>query len=124
MTNYPRLIRSQYDAGTAWPTQWGVGNAPVTSADMSGAATNVTESPESGKKLVIDDILVSSDTALKFTFTEQTTGYVVAHIRVPANGTMQLTFRGRRRLSTADKKLFCQTSAAGNVEILVGHHSE
>jgi hypothetical protein len=91
---------------------------------MSAAAVAVTAAPTSGQKLVMDDILISSDTALKFTFTEETSGTVLAYARCPANATVQLTFRGKRKLATADKKLLCQASAAGNVEILAGYHSE
>lgn len=112
------------DNGPAWDSTWGVSNAPVTSANMSGAAVAVTTAPATGKKLVIDDILFSSDTALRATFTEETSGTVILYVRVPANGTVQVTPRGKRKLATANKTLMCQTSASGNVEILVGYHSE
>lgn len=117
-------IGTTKDGGPDWTSVWGVSNAPVTSADMSGAAVDVTAVPTSGQKLVIDDIIVSADTAMRITFTEETSGTVMAYVRVAANGTVQITWRGKRKLATADKKLKAQSSAAGNVEILVGYHSE
>lgn len=112
------------DAGAAWDSTWGVAGVPVTSANMSAAAVAVTDAPTSGQKLVIDDILVSSDTALRFAFSIETAGTILFYVRVAANGSAQLTFRGERKLATADKKLLCQTSTSGNVEVLVGYHSE
>lgn len=112
------------DAGPHWASVWGVSGVPVTSADMSGGAVAVSDAPTAGEKLVITDILVSSDTALRFAFTEETSGTVIAYVRVPANGTAQITFRGKRKLWTADKKVYCQASASGNVEVLVGYYSE
>lgn len=112
------------DAGPAWDSTWGVAAVPVTSANMSAAAVAVTDAPTSGQKLVIDDIFVSSDTALRFALSIETAGTILFYVRVPANGSAQLTFRGKKKLATADKKLYCQTSTSGNVEVLVGYHSE
>ncbi len=117
-------IGATQDAGPSWTSTWGVSAVPVTSANMSASAVAATDAPTSGQKIVIDDILVSSDTALRFIFTCETTGAVIGHVRLPANGSAQITFRGKRKLATVDKKLYCQTSAAGNVEVLVGYHSE
>jgi hypothetical protein len=111
------------DSGTAWTTTWGVSGVPVTSADMSGGAVAVTDAPTSGKKIILDDLIISSDTALRFILTCQTTNAVIMHVRCPANSTVQVTLRGQRMLATADKYLACQASGAGNVEILAGYHS-
>ncbi len=119
----PAVAWPTTDAGIAWASLWGVGNVPVTSADLT-AVTDVTDSPSAGEHLVITDILCSTDTAMLLTFTEETSGTVIAHIRLAEHGTAQVTFRGKRSLPVADRKLRCQASAAGNVEILVGYYSE
>lgn len=111
------------DNGPAWTSTWGVTNAPVQSADMTSIA-DVTAAPTSGQKLVITDVLVSTDTSMKLTFTEETSGTVMFSMYVSAYGPAQVTFRGKRKLATADKKLRCTASVAGNVSIIVGYYSE
>lgn len=114
-----------YATGPTWTGSWGVAGVPVTSANMSAAPVAVTDPPTSLQHLVIDDLLISSDTALRFTLTEQTSGTVIAYLRLPANGSLHVALdHDLRKLPTADRKLMCQTSAAGNVEILAGYHSE
>lgn len=111
------------DDGVFWASVWGVSNAPVQSADMTGGA-NVTGAPTAGQKIVIDEIVVSAGANQKLVFTEETSGLVMAIIRVAANGTETVRFRNKRKLAVADKKVVCTASATGNVEVLVGYHSE
>lgn len=111
------------DGGPSWTSVWGITNAPVQSSNMTSIA-DVTAVPTSGQKLVIDDLIISADTAMKFTFTEETSGTVMFAVYVPAGGVTQVTPRGKRKLATADKKLRCTASVAGNVSILAGYHSE
>ena len=111
------------DDGPAWTSVWGVTNAPVQSADMTSIA-DVTAAPTSGQKLVITDLIVSADTAMKLTFTEETSGTVMFAVYVPAGGVTQITPRGQRKLAAADKKLRCTASVAGNVSILASYFSE
>lgn len=114
------------DGGPGWTTVWGVSGLPYTSADRSGSAAPVSDAPTSGQKLVIDDILISVDTAMAVTLKCETSGAVVAGpFYLPVNGTLQITTRGKgKKLATADKKLHVQTSAAGNIMVDVGYHSE
>lgn len=112
------------DAGHSETISRGVSSAPVTSADLSVSAADVTGAPTSGETIVITDILVSADTAMRVTFTEETTGTVICYVRVAANGMAQITPRAKLILDTADKKLQAQSSASGNVEILVLYYSE
>lgn len=117
-------IGSVKDNGPAWTTVRGVTGVPVNSADMTTAAA-VTAAPTSGQKLVIDDILVSTDTEMSVTFLEETTGTVIrGPIYLAANSTTQITLRGLTKLPTANKKLMCDASAAGNITVEVGYHSE
>jgi hypothetical protein len=110
--------------GPAWASVWGVSGAPVSSADMSASPAAVTDSPGTGKKIVVDDIIVSGAANLRLTFTCETTGAVIAYARVAANGQVQLTPGNKLKLATAAKKLMCQASGAGAVEVLVGYHVE
>jgi len=93
------------------------------SADMSTAAA-ITAAPTGGQKIVVDDIIFSTDTAMSFEFEEETSGTVFAKVYVPANGTVCLTTRGKLKLATADKRLFGDASVSGNVAVTVIYHSE
>jgi len=113
------------DAGPAWTTVRGVRGDPVTSADMSGAAVAVTDAPTEGQSLVVDDLYLSTEADLSFTLTEETSGTVIlGPLYMAANSAQQITPRARLKLDTADKKLMCQTSAAGDVSVLALVHSE
>lgn len=113
------------DAGPGWATVRGVSGEPVTSANMSGAAVAVTDAPTEGQSLVVDDLYLSTEADLSFTLTEETSGTVIlGPLYMAANSAQQITPRARLKLDTADKKLMCQTSAAGNVSVLALVHSE
>lgn len=111
------------DNGPAWTSVWGVSGAAVVSADMTSAA-NVTDAPTSGQRIVVDDIILSADTAMNVLFEEETSGTDLLKIFIPANGTVQITPRGKFKLATANKKLTAKASAAGNIAITVTYHSE
>lgn len=93
------------------------------SADMSSTAA-VSAAPTTGQYLVIDDIIFSTDTAMTFTFEEETSGTDLLKVYVAANTTMQITPRGKLKLPTAGKKLHGLASASGNIAVTVFHHSE
>lgn len=117
-------IGSTKDGGPAWTTVRGASGEPVNSADMTTAAA-VTDAPTSGQKLVIDDLLVSTDTAMNVTFLEETSGTVIrGPIYLAANSTTQITLRGLTKLPTVNKKLMCDASAAGNITVEAVYHSE
>ena len=107
------------DAGPAWASSY----TYTTSADMTTAA-DLTAAPTGGQKLVITDIILSSDTAILFEFKEETSGTVVGATRIPADGAVQFTPRGKWKLATADKKLQGEASAAANVYVTVFYYSE
>lgn len=105
--------------------KWGVSGVPFTSADQSASAASVTDAPRTSECLVVDDLIMSVDTAMAVTFKEETSGTVMfGPIYMPANSALQLTLRSKKRLPTAGKKLQVQTSASGNIMIEVGYHSE
>jgi hypothetical protein len=75
--------------------------------------------------LVILDLEVSVDTAMTVTFTEETTGKVVAIGYLPANcGWIQLTPRGKRQLYTSGKRLMVQTSTSGNISVNAHYYTQ
>lgn len=116
-------IGATLDAGPKWTSVFGVTSAAVVSADMT-AATAVTDAPTSGQKLVIVDIVASTDTAMNIIFEEETSGTDIFKVFLPANGTVQITPRGKVKLATANKKLTAKASVAGNVAITVTYYSE
>ena len=107
------------DSGPSWT----VTRTYTTSADMTTAGA-LTVAPTSGQKIVLDDIIISTDTAMLFEIEMETAETVLAAVRLPANGTVQLTPRDGLKGITADKKLFGDASAAGNVYITCCYHSE
>lgn len=114
------------DNGPSWTSVWGVSDAPVASADMSSAAY-VTDAPTAGQKLVLDDIILTNRTsgALECTLRCDTTNaIVIGPIQVPANSTVHIRPRGKRKLATADKRAHATWSASGNINVLIGYHSE
>lgn len=113
------------DGGPTWDSVFGVTGARFTSANQSASAASVTEAPTSGQKLVITDIFVSVDTAMRVDIKEETSGTVLLSGYFAANTPpVQMTPRGKFKLATADKKLQVQTSAAGNVTVTVFYYSE
>jgi len=86
-------------------------------ADASGA-------PTTGQKIVIDDIIVSVDTAMAVTIEEETSGTDIAKFYMDANTTLQVTPRNGLKLATADKKVRIVTSVAGNISSTITYHSE
>lgn len=112
------------DSGFAYTVTWGVSGAPFTSTDQHSAAAAVTDAPTAGQKLVIVDLIISVDTAMLVTFTEETSGTVIDKFYMAANSSAQITLRGKKKLATADKKLLVQTSVAGNIVVDCGYYSE
>lgn len=107
------------DAGSAYDEA----RANVSSADLTTAA-DLTAAPTSGQKIVVSDLFVSADTAMRLDFLEETSGTVILSLYLTASGWGQATPRGKLKLPTADKKLRVQASAAGNVRIMCLYRSE
>lgn len=117
-------IGATRDAGPSWTSVFGVSGARFTSADASASAAAVTDAPTAGQKLVITDVLISVDTAMRVDLKEETSGTIIASLYLPANGSAQWTARSKTKLATADKKLQVQTSAAGNIAVTAHYYSE
>ena len=113
------IIGATRDAGPSWTSVV----TYTTSADMQTAAA-ITDAPTAGQKIVITDILISADTAMLFEFEEETSATVFGAVRLSANNPVQISPRGKWKLATADKKLFGDAGAAGNVYVTVWYYSE
>ena len=121
----PYVMQPAKDDGPAWTSVFGVSGAAFASADASGADAAVTDAPTAGQKLVIRDVFVSTDTAMRIDLKEETSGTVIFSGYFPANsGIVQLTPRSKVKLATADKKLMVRTSASGNVRVTTTYSSE
>lgn len=112
------------DSGPTWTTATGIAGARFTSADQSGAVASVTSAPTSGQKLVITDIIISVDSAMRVDFNCESSGTVIETVYMAANSTVNLITRSKRKLATADKKLQVQTSASGNISVNAFYYSE
>ena len=102
----------------------GVEGQAFNSSDQSGSAVPITDAPGMGKSLVITDIILSADTTMEVTLTEETTGILLELIFLGANSTINLVTRGKFKLSTANIRLLLQTSVAGNISATVLYYSE
>ena len=102
---------------------WTVVRTYTTSADMSTAAA-ISAAPTAGQKVVADDIIIFSDTAMSFTIQEETSETVFAKVFLAANGSAQITLRDGLKTAVADKKFFGKASTSGNVTVTLCSHSE
>lgn len=123
--NNQSTASASLDAGPSWTSVWGVAGVPFSSADQHSAVASVTDAPTSAQKLCIDDLIISVDTAMSVTLKEETSGTVIfGPWYLPANTTLQVTLRGKKKLPASDKKLQVITSVAGNITVQAGYHSE
>lgn len=113
------IIGATKDAGPNWTSVY----TYTTSADMSTAAA-ISAAPPAQQYIVIDDVFFSTDTEMSFEFEEETTGTVLFKVYATANSTIQFTPRGKVKLATANKKVFGDASASGNVAITLVYHYE
>lgn len=112
-------LASARDLGSGWT----VSRKYTTSSDATGTVA-ITDAPASGQKIVADDILISVDTAMSVSVQEETSNTVFAKVYMAANSTVQLTLRDGIKAAVADKKLYIDTSAAGNIAVTCCWHSE
>lgn len=112
-----------YDAGPYNVGSFGVTGSAYVSANATGTVA-ITDVPTTGQKLVITDVLLSTDTAMNILLQEETSANVIAKIFLPANGTVQWTPRGKVKLATVNKRLMAKASVTGNVGITTNYYSE
>src|SRR5688500_14074158 len=71
---------------------WTPGRGNLSSADLT-TLTDRTAAPASGQKIVVDDLWVSVETAMRVDLKEETSGTVLWSAYLPANGSVQFTPR-------------------------------
>lgn len=111
-------IGATEDAGPTWT----VTRTVTQSSDMS-TATAISPTPTSSQKLIGDDFIISTDTAMSFTIQEETSEDIHAVIYLPDNGTAVITTRDGLKTNAINKKFFGKASTAGNVSITACTHS-
>lgn len=108
------------DAGPSWNPQYQL----TSSADLTTAA-DCTGSPASGKVIVLDDLVISTDTNMRVDIREKTDDSVLFSAYMSANVPAQFTLRNHVcKSTTADDPLEAIASAAGNIRVLCSWHSE
>lgn len=112
------------DNGPAWTSVFGVSGEAVSSADASSTPLVITDAPTTGQKIVLDDVEISVDTAMTVTLRTTTDGKVLGKYYLPANGTIQITTRGRKKAPTANQTLEVLASVSGSVSVCATYHSE
>lgn len=117
------VIGGARDAGPQWTNAFGVSGVRVTSADAQTPVA-ITDDPTSGQKIVLTDLVISVGADMRVDIIEETSGTVLLTFYMVANSMVQFTPRSKMKLSTADRQLMVDTSAAGNIAVTAFYYSE
>lgn len=96
----------------------------VSSSDLSGGAVDLTDAPTVGQKVILDDLVVSADTAMRVEIREETSGTVRLAFYLPVNGTFTFSPTNKLRHPVTNKKWQIITSVSGNIRAWASWHSE
>lgn len=118
------IFGSTLDAGPSWTSKSGVNGETVTSANATSTPLVVTDAPATGQKIVLDDIEISSDTKTLVTLRTTTGNKKLGQYRIPADGFLQVTTRGKKKAPTANQTLEVITADAANIYVTATYHSE
>jgi len=88
-------------------------NKHVSSADATGGVT--VWDPTAGKKFVVTDLIISTDTAMTVTIKDGATNIMVLYLA--ANGGAVSNFQTPLQSSTADNNLTVTASTSGNIAV-------
>jgi hypothetical protein len=109
------------DGGPSWTTA----RFTIDGEDPGTGDVFVTAAPTAGEKIIIDDIIISSQSVdMRIVFKEETSNTVLLPINLLAGLVPQLTTRGKIKLPTADKRLVMSSSVVGLVDGVILYHSE
>jgi len=87
------------------------------SADAS-SGVDITAAPGvATNKLVLQQLIISVDTAMTVTIEEETSGTDFLVLYLPANGTLSLVFRYPIKTAVVNKKIRATTSVSGNISV-------
>jgi hypothetical protein len=112
------------DAGPSWTSKYGVSGAAAVSANASSTPLVITDAPTSEQKIVLDDLILSVDTAMTLILRTTTGVVILAKFYLPANAVIQITPRGRIKAPTKNQTLELLASASGNIAATAVFHSE
>lgn len=119
-THYQVTKGFSRDAGPYWTAT----QKYATSANASATALEVTNAPTTGTVIVIDDVLISTDTDLTLTIRTTTAVTTMAKIYISAKLPVQITFRNGLRSPDSNNKVEILSSAAGNITVTCSYHCE
>jgi hypothetical protein len=105
------------DHGEGWAGKFGVANETVTSADASGTPLVITDAPGAANRIVLTDLEISVAAAMTVTVRTTTGVKVLGKYYLPANGTLQITTRSKKKTPTVNQTLEVITSAAGAISV-------
>lgn len=109
------------DNGAAWTQKRGVaGNIYSNNTITAG---NVTDAPASGKCLVLDDLVINVEAALRLVLTEGADGNTLFVLNFAAPCSQQITTRGKLKLP-ANTRLSAISDTAAAVSIQALYHEE
>ena len=107
------------DSGPLWNPIQGV----YSFTDVTTAAS-FTTLPESNKRIVAPDVIVSVASACRVSILEKDSTWEIAAVRISANSPYCFTMRDMIRARTLNKELQIKTSAAVVGDVTFSYHSE
>ena len=108
-----------YDSGVSWEHDFKY----TTSADAQ-SGVDITYKSRPNQRIVIDDLIISTDTTLKLSIRNKKSGVVVAGLYLLSNSWGQLTLRDGIRADALNDSFQVITSAAGNITVTAAWHNE
>jgi lysophospholipase L1-like esterase len=112
-------LGSMRDGGPSWrPLE-----LITTSSDLSGGSY-ITAIPASGRVQIVNDLLITTDTNMTVTFTEEDTGLALGAVYVAARTPYVYRPVNGIRTWTPDKRMLATASVAGNISIRANYHNE
>ena len=101
----------------------GVTQKFVSSANATGGI-DLTDAPETGKRVAIIDLFISTNTAMIIYVRMETSGNNLAAFALAANSTLVFSPRAYLRGDAVDKKIRLVTSVSGIIGATVTYFSE
>jgi hypothetical protein len=97
---------------------FGVAGAAFYSADASAAPAPVVDAPGAAARVTIKSLIVSVQSILVVTFTEETSGALMLELFMAANSTVVVPLGPDKfQLPTVNKRLMVKTSGAGKISV-------
>lgn len=108
-----------FESGPSWSPL----SKYVTSTDAS-SGVDITDPSIPSKRIVVDDLIISSAAAVEFTLKNKRSASVIASFLMAVNTTLILKPRNKFRAIDLDDTLQLVASGAGNVRVYCSWHYE